>query len=108
MIAKDNIDFNSSSNTATIDYHGTGFSLMQVGAAEFQDSYQISYAMDTNFRSLKIESLPEEYTQIGTFQSEQFIYFAPKCLDSLSIPSLDSLVLKQAIGDALGLEQGFR
>ena len=34
VIAKDNIDLNSRSSTATMDYHGTGFSLIQMHSEE--------------------------------------------------------------------------
>ena len=84
MIAKDNIDLNSSSNTATMDYHGTGFSLMQMGAVESQDSYQLSYAMDTNFRSFKLNLFPRNTLRLVPFSLNNLFILLPNASTCLA------------------------
>ena len=81
-----------------MDYHGTGFSFIQMGAEESEGSvYNLIYTMDKNPDSLKIDSLPEEYSQIRTFQPEVTEYYAPKCIDSLDTPSLQSAIFQEAV-----------
>ena len=47
VIAKDNIDLNSRSSTATMDYHETGFSLIQMHSEESEGTvYNYIYTMD--------------------------------------------------------------
>ena len=53
--------------------------------------------MDNAIHSLKIDSLPEEYSQISTFHSNLVVYYAPKCNDPLEIPSLDYSIVKEAV-----------
>ena len=53
--------------------------------------------MDNDIDSLKIDSLPEEYSQISTFLSDVAVYYAPKCNDPTEIPSLESSILNEAV-----------
>ena len=65
VIAKDNIDLNTRSSTATMDYHGTSLSLIQMHSEESECTvYNYIHTMDNAIHSLKIDSLPEEYSQI--------------------------------------------
>ena len=65
VIAKDNIDLNSRSSTATMDYGGTSLSLIQMHSEESECTvYDYIHTMDNAIHSLKIDSLPEEYSQI--------------------------------------------
>lgn len=43
VIAKDNINFNSRSSTATMDYHGASFSLIQMDSEESEGKNTITY-----------------------------------------------------------------
>ena len=97
VIAKDNIDLNSRSSTATIVYHGTG-SLIQMHSEESEGTvYNYIYRMGNAIDSLKIDSLPEEYSQISTFLSDVAVYYAPKYNDPTEIPSLESSILNEAV-----------
>ena len=53
--------------------------------------------MDNAIDSLKIDSLPEEYSQNRTFLSDLTVYYAPKCNDPIEIPSLYSSILNEAV-----------
>ena len=71
VIAKDNIDLNPTSNAATMDYHGAGLSLIQMHSKKSEITvYDYINAMDNFIHSLKIDSLPEEHSQISTFVSD--------------------------------------
>ena len=43
VIAKDNINLNSRSSTATMDYHGVSFSLIQMDSEESEGKNTITY-----------------------------------------------------------------
>ena len=78
--------FNSRLSTATMDYHRTGFSLIQMQYKESEDTVcHCIHMMNNVFDSLKIDSLPEEYSKISTFLSDLAVYYAPKCNDPVEI-----------------------
>ena len=92
VIAKDNIDLNPTSNAATMDYHGAGLSLIQMHSKKSESTvYDYIYTMDNSIHSLKIDSLPEEHSQISTFVSDLAGFCARKFNDPEEIPSLDFL-----------------
>ena len=68
VIAKDNIDLNASSTTASNHYHGTRMSILQFPTNEVpgvQNKY--SFDMTGNCESLKIDKLPRHiYTRWKT------------------------------------------
>ena len=98
VIAKDTIDLNTRSSIATMDYHGTGLSLIQMHSEESEGTvYDYIYAMDNAIYLLKIDSLQEEYSQISTFLSDPAVYYALKCNDLMEISSLDSSILSEAV-----------
>ena len=81
VIAKDHIDLGSRSSTATMDYHGTGFSFIEMHSEESEGTvYDYIYAMNNAIDSLMIDSLPEECSQINTFLSDLAVFYAPKCV----------------------------
>ena len=91
-------DPNSGSTTAGMDYHGTGFSLMQMHSEESIDTvYDYIYTMGNAIDSLKIDSPREDYSQISTFLSDLAVYYTPKCNDSMEIPSLNSSILSKKL-----------
>ena len=65
VIAKDNIELNASSTTASNHYHGTSMSVLQFPRNEVpavQNEY--SFDMTGNCESLKIDKLPDTHTCI--------------------------------------------
>ena len=97
-IVKDNIEINLRLSTSTMDYHGTGFSLIQMHSEESEVTvYDFLYTMDNAIDSLKIDYFPEKYSQISTFLSDFEVYNTPKCDDSIEIPSFGSSILNQAV-----------
>ena len=99
VVAKENINLNSRSSTATMNYHGNGFLLIQMHYAKESEGtvYNYIYTMDNVINILKIDSMPEEYSQISTFLSDLAVYYAPKCKNSMEIQSLDSSLLNEAV-----------
>ena len=99
VVAKENINFSSRSSTATMNYHGNGFLLIQMHYAKESEGtvYNYIYTMDNVINILKIDSMPEEYSQISTFLSDLAVYYAPKCNNSMEIQSLDSSLLNEAV-----------
>ena len=82
IIAKDNIDVNARSTTATKHYHGTSFSVFQFPLVGFPDE-PITYPEEpegpapTNKQSIskKIDRLPSSYTEIRRFLSQSSSLF---------------------------------
>ena len=68
IVAKDNIDHNARSTTATKHYHGTSFSVSQFPSVAFPDgmiSYPDEFPTTTKTsNSKKVDSLPSSYTEI--------------------------------------------
>ena len=60
-------------------------------------AYHYIHMMNNAFDSLKIDSLPEEYSKISTFLSDLAVYYAPKYNDPMEIPSLDSSILNVTV-----------
>ena len=73
IIAKDNIDYNARSTTATKHYHGTFFSIFQFPYVVFQGdmiSYPDELPTTTKLSNAKkVDSLPSLYTEIRRFLS---------------------------------------
>ena len=73
IIAKDNIDYNARSTTATKHYHGTSFSIFQFPSVVFQGdmiSYPDELPTTTKLSNAKkVDSLPSLYTEIRRFLS---------------------------------------
>ena len=62
-----------------MDYHETGFLLIQIHSEESDGTvYDYTYTIDNAIHSSKIDSLPEEYPEISTFISDLAVYFARK------------------------------
>ena len=53
--------------------------------------------MNNAIHSLKIDSLPEKYSQISTFLSYLVMYYGPNCNDPMEIPSSESSILNEAV-----------
>ena len=99
VVAKENINLSSRSSTATMNYHGNGFLLIRMQYAKESEGtvYNYIYTMDNVINILKIDSMPEEYSQISTFLSDLAVHYAPKCNNSMEIQSLDSSLLNEAV-----------
>ena len=100
LVAKENINLSSRSSTATMNYHGNGFVLLiQMHYAKESEGtvYNYIYTMDNVINLLKIDSMPEEYSEISTFLSDLAVCYAPKCNNSMEIQSLDSSLLNEAV-----------
>ena len=88
VLAKDNIDLNASSTTATNHYHGTSMTMLhfptinapvELYASNFKEQVQ------TRYDTLKINSIPESYSKLQIphitaskdvyFPLHQFIYY---------------------------------
>ena len=99
VLAKDNIDLNASSTTATNHYHGTSMTMLhfptinapgELYASNFKEQVQ------TRYDTLKINSIPESYSklQIPHITASKDIYFP---LSNTSLSIMDSSVLANAI-----------
>ena len=95
VIAKDNIDLNSRSYTATSHYHGTSVSLIQFSGEVKGTEYELSFPMDEKIMSFKISPLPEKYAKVNTYISDIPEYYAPK--NNGPIPTLDLSILEIAV-----------
>ena len=95
VIAKDNIDLNSRSYTATSHYHGTSISLIQFSGEVKGTEYELSFPMDEKIMSFKISPLPETYAKVNTYISDIPEYYAPK--NNGPIPTLDLSILEIAV-----------
>ena len=95
VIAKDNIDLNSRSYTATSHYHGTSMSLIQFSGEVKGTEYELSFPMDEKIMSFKISPLPEKYAKVNTYISDIPEYYAPK--NNGPIPTLDLSILEIAV-----------
>ena len=100
IIAKDNIDHNARSTTATKHYHGTSFPIFQFPSAAFPGdmiSYPDELPTATKWsNSKKVDSLPSSFTEFRRF----FSAFTSLTFLTASIPDLpnfDSVVLQQGI-----------
>ena len=86
VIAKDNIDLSTRSSIATVDYHRTGLSLIQMHPEESESTvWYYIYSINNAIHSLKIDSLPEEYSQISSFLSDLAVYYALNCNDPIQL-----------------------
>ena len=98
VIPKDNIDLNSRPYTAKGHYHGTSLSLLQFRETKDQGiPYEFDFQFNGKFDSLKIDSLPEKYSEIKVFIPDMPEYYAPKRPDSSPVPDLNSPLLKEAL-----------
>ena len=84
VIAKDNIDLNASSTTASNHYHGTSMSILQFPTNEVtgvQNEY--SFEMTEDCESLKIDKLPDTYTHVEnhvlTYMQYMLLYQQQLC-----------------------------
>ena len=94
ILAKDNIDLNASSTTATNHYHGTSMTMLyfptinapgELYASNFKEQVQ------TRYDTLKINSIPESYSklQIPHITASKDIYFP---LSNTNLSIMDSSV----------------
>ncbi len=109
IVAKDNIDHNARSTTATKHCHGTSFSIFQfptiqnkghpiedpIDNEEEDDDYSVADKRN-NSSSKKVEKLPASYTLIKHFLSP-FKTLNPKQSPIIVSPDLDQEVYKQGV-----------
>ena len=100
VIAKDNIDLNSSSSTATSHYHGTSMSILQFPTKDTPGiEYKYSFDMKEKVSTLKIVKLPERYSTVKTFISNVSEYSAPLC--TICIPDFNFEKLRVAVNEEI-------
>ena len=98
IIAKDNIDLNSSSSTASSHYHGACMSLLQ-----FPDAENMWTVIDYNYEksentSLKVDKLPTEYANVENLHlSALRDIFIP--VTTVNTIDIDNNVLQNAINE---------
>ena len=82
VIVKDNIDLNTRSSTATMDYHGTSLLLIQMHSEESECTVYNYIHTINRFPATVLTNL-----------SDLAVYYAPKCSDPMEVQSLDFSIL---------------
>ena len=98
VIAKDNIDLNSSSTTASSHYHGTCMSVIQFPTDE-NEGIPIKYKYDVIEKTtLKADKLPSEYTvaEKRNLCSKNDIYVP---ISTINLIDIENGLLKRALND---------
>ena len=101
VLAKDNIDLNASSTTATNHYHGTTMTVLHFPTINAPGKLYVSNfkeQVQTRSDTLKINSILESYSklQIPHITASEDIYFP---LSNTSVSIMESSVLANAIND---------
>ena len=84
IVAKDNINFNATSSTATKDFHRTSMTVMQfpshdnVGNENIISESTHLLAKQQDKTSKKLRKIPENYTTVRPFNIRKTPLFAPK------------------------------
>ena len=99
IIAKDNIDHNARSTTATKHYHGTSFSVLQFPSLDMPGTV-LSNSIETlsvrSKDSLILDKLPSCYTNVHRFLSPQKLLYMTKSPFSVT-PSFDQNLYQQEV-----------
>ena len=99
MMAKDNINLNAASATATGHYRGTSMFIFNFRTQNF-DGEPLSYnfTRDVSSSSYKVEALPKSYTSIPDLHmSSKSNYSAP--LSNVIIPDFDFKIMDSALSE---------
>ena len=98
VMAKDNIDFNAASATATGHYHRT-MSIFNFRTENFDgESLSYNFPRDVSSSSYKVEALPKSYTSIRDLHmSSKSKYYAP--LSNVIIPDFDFKIMDSALSE---------
>ena len=100
IIAKDNVDVNAKSSTASQHYHGTSMSIMQFPHPEHQVLQSVDFVASTKYTSKRVEKLPDSYATVGQIKVKPSIPFKspiylPVCTMNVSVPhsTIDSVLI---------------
>ena len=102
IIAKDNIDHNARSTTATKHYHVTSMTAMQflsnenMGETQNPPTYDKKQNMNC---SKKVLQIPASYTQPETFYLKKSKFYAPVCTVNIPGEYLDNKIYNQGIDE---------
>ena len=95
FIARDNVDLNSSSNTAAGQYHGTSTTVLQFPLSTRPGKIRdIEYELTVSKTlSKKVDKLPQSYTNVIQLNVSKAPLFAPVC--RYNIPEFNPDVVEQ-------------